>query len=256
MDEIFASGHFDVVFHLAAYGVNGWTCDARQAMLTNAIGTTNMLEACRELTLDAFVYAGTCFEYAGGPARCREDTWPKPVNAYALSKTTGWMMAQYYERMHHIPVVGVRPFQVYGPHEAPERLVPSVILSALRGQEVRVTEGAQVRDFIFVEDVVMGLLRAAACKKARGVMLNLGTGHGVTVRTVIETLIGMLGRPVSVAYGAVAYRPGEIWNLVADTRVATRLLGWQPAVSLDEGLRRTVEWCVHRPPARALHVLA
>ena len=196
-----------VVFHLAAYGVNSWTCDAGQAMLTNAIGTANVLEACRDLTLDAFVYAGTCFEYAGGTARCREDAWPAPVNAYAASKTAGWVLAQFYERAHDIPVVGVRPFQVYGPQEAPNRLVPSVILSALRGQDVRVSEGKQVRDFIFVEDVVAGFMRAAACRQARGAIVNLGTGQGVAVRAVIEKLIEVLGTPVPVMYGAVAYRP-------------------------------------------------
>ena len=219
-----------VVFHLAAYGVNAWECDPAQAVMTNVLGTANLLEACRPLSLDAFVCAGTSFET------------PEPVNVYAASKAAGWLFAQLYERAHQMPVVGVRPFQVYGPAEAPSRLIPSVILSALQGREVRATEGRQVRDFIFVEDVVEGMIRAATCPEARGKMFNLGTGQGVRVRAVIEQLLELLGHPVPVAYGALPYRPREIWNLVADARSSTHILGWQPRVSLAEGLQQTVAW--------------
>ena len=219
-----------VVFHLAAYGVNAWVCDPAQAVLTNVLGTTNLLEACRPLSLQAFVYAGTSFEE------------PAPANAYAASKTAGWLFGQLYERAHQVPVVGVRPFQVYGPAEAPGRLIPSVIRAALQGREVQATEGRQVRDFIFVEDVIEGMILAAACPEARGKTFNLGTGQGVEVRAVIEQLMELLGHPVPVAYGALPYRPGELWNLVADTRSSTEALGWRPRVPLTEGLKRTVAW--------------
>ena len=223
-----------VVFHLAAYGVNAWACDPAQAVTTNVLGTITLLEACRSLSLEAFVYIGTWFET------------PEPVNAYAASKAAGWLFGRLYDRMHQVPVVGVRPFQVYGPGEAPNRLIPSVILSALQGREVQATEGRQVRDFIFVEDVVAGMIRAAACPKARGQMFDLGTGTGIEVRAVIEQLMELLGHPVPVAYGALPYRAGEIWHLVADPRAAKQRLGWTPRVTLSEGLRRTIER-VHVP---------
>ena len=239
-----AVGQFgpDVVFHLGAFGVNAWTCDPAQAVMTNVLGTTHLLEACRTRALRAFVYAGTSFEYADGDAPRREDAWPEPVNAYAASKTAGWLFSRFYERVHQVPVVTVRPFQVYGPAEATNRLIPSVILSALQGHEVEATEGRQVRDFIFVEDVIAGMIRAAVCREARGGTFNLGTGQGVSVREMIEQLMNILRHPVSVAYGALSTRPGEYRRLVADTRLSSRVLGWQARVPLTEGLQRTVAW--------------
>lgn len=242
------------VFHLAAHGVNEWDADLRQSMLVNCGGTINLLEACRGLSLAGFVYAGTCFEYAGGEAPCREDAAVAPANAYAVSKAAGWLASQWYARMHHLPVAGVRPFQAYGPGEVPARLIPSVIACALRGRDVLATEGRQVRDFVFVDDVVAGMLQASERREAIGQVFNLGTGVGTPVRAAIERVLAAAERAVPVRLGAKPYRPNEIWHLVADTQRSRDVLGWTARVPLEEGLRKTVAWWQEQDEKAAVDV--
>jgi UDP-glucose 4-epimerase len=235
----FAPGY---VLHVAAYGVNRWEAEAEQAAQTNVVGTVRLLEACRRVPLKSFVYVGSCFEYGDQSTPCREEQLPRPLNAYAASKTGAWLYCHLYGRQFDLPVVSVRPFHTYGPYESPRRLVPYVILSALEGKEIGLTKSEQVRDFVFVEDVADGIVRAARTQAAQGQTINLGTGRGTSVRAMVGQIMGLVPSPVEPRFGARAYRQGEAWNLVADVSRARELLGWEARVSLREGLQRTVAW--------------
>jgi nucleoside-diphosphate-sugar epimerase len=147
-----------------------------------------------------------------------------------------------YHRTRGHPIVTVRPFTVYGPRQSERALIPRTILSTLRGEDFEMTGGEQTRDFTYVDDVVEGYVRASLSKKAIGQTINLGTGEEHAIRDVVLKVLELMGSPVKPLIGVLPYRPGEIWRLYADSNKARELLGWQPQVGLEEGLRRTIKW--------------
>lgn len=230
------------VFHLAAHGVDRPLASATASVQTNVQGTVNLLEACRAADLARFVYVGTCYEYGDGGAPCHEDQPVAPANFYAASKAAGGLFCGVYQRVYSLPVVTVRPFQTYGPYQGCRLLLPYAITTALRGADLRLTPGEQVRDFVYVDDVIEGLVAAATAPAAVGQTINLGSGEGTTVRRAVEMALDILGWPVRAHFGALDYRPGEIRDLRADPRRAHELLGWQARTGLADGLQRTVGW--------------
>ncbi|RLG23273.1 NAD(P)-dependent oxidoreductase, partial [Methanosarcinales archaeon] len=139
-----------------------------------------------------------------------------------------------------LPVVTVRPFQVYGPGQPEHTLVPAAIRAALGGEDFPMTPGQQARDFIYVEDVVDGVVTAATAPGVEGRSLDLGTGQAHTVRQVVERVWAMTGAPGRILLGALPYRVGEVMHLSADADRTARLTGWRARVGLEEGLRRTI----------------
>jgi nucleoside-diphosphate-sugar epimerase len=228
----------EIVFHLAAIGVTNPTVDPLNALAVNTRGMIHLMEALREQAVKRIVLLGTCHEYGAREANEGLD----PFNAYAASKAAAWAFGRMYWRAYNLPVVTVRPFQVYGPEQPEHTLVPAAIGAALAGRDFSMTPGEQERDFIYVEDVVDGLLAAAVASSAKGQSLDLGTGQVHTIRQIVEHIWSMTKAQGRIKPGKLPYRPGEVMRLVADAERTTRLIGWRAQVELEEGLRRTIEW--------------
>jgi nucleoside-diphosphate-sugar epimerase len=230
------------IYHLAAVGVTEPGVDPTLAVQVNLMGTLNLLEALRETECDCFVNTGTCYEYGHTTPPMREDQMVNPINAYAASKSAAWIFCNMYHRTHGYPIVTVRPFTVYGSRQSARALIPQTILSALRGENFEMTGGEQTRDFTYVDDVVKGYIRASLSEKAIGQTINLGAGEEHPIRDVVLKVLELMGNPVRPLIGALPYRPREIWRLYADSSKARELLGWQPQVSLEDGLKKTIAW--------------
>lgn len=232
----------DVVFHLAAVGVTDPGVDPSLALAVNAGGTVHLLEALREREVRRVVLVGTCYEYGaretvegGNCTSCLD-----PFNAYAASKVAAWAFGRMYWRAHGLPVITVRLFQVYGPGQPEHTLIPAAIRAALAGEDFLMTPGEQERDFVYVEDVVEGLLAAAQAPEIAGQSLDLGTGAAHPIRQVVEQIWYLAGGTGQVQPGALPYRSGEAMSLVADADRTARLTGWRAATPLEKGLRNTV----------------
>jgi nucleoside-diphosphate-sugar epimerase len=230
------------VYHLAAVGVTEPDVDPGLAVQVNVIGTLNLLEALRETKCDCFVNTGTCYEYGHNNPPMREDQMVDPINAYAASKSAAWLFCNMYHQKHGYPIVTVRPFTVYGPRQSERALIPQSILSTLRGEDFKMTGGEQTRDFTYVDDVVKGYVMASLSEEAIGQTINLGTGEEHPIKHVVLKVLELMGSPVKPLIGALPYRPREIWRLYADSSKARELLGWQPQVGLEDGLRKTIAW--------------
>lgn len=226
-----------VVFHLAAAGVINSTVDPMQVLLVNTGGVINLLEALRGKDVRRIVLVGTSHEYGSGEARERLD----PFSAYAASKVGAWAYGRTYWRGHGLPIVTVRPFQVYGPGQPRRALVPAAIRAALGGEDFAMTPGSQERDFVHVGDVVTGLTAAAEAAQVEGRSLDLGTGTGHTVRYVVDWIWQATAADGNVAYGAKPYRAGEPMRLVADADRTAALIGWRAGTSLATGLADTIQ---------------
>lgn len=226
----------DVVFHLAAVGVTDPKVDPRLALKVNGLGAVNLLESLLRDDVQRIVLVGTCYEYGALEALEGLD----PFNAYAASKVAAWAFGRMYWRAHGLPVVTVRPFQVYGSGQPSHTLVPAAVAATLAGEDFPMTSGEQERDFIYVEDVVEGMLAAAEAPGVEGNSLDLGTGTARPVRTVVERIWQLVDGAGQIQPGALPYRPGEVRQLVADADRTAQLTGWRAMTDLDEGLRETI----------------
>jgi len=164
-----------------------------------------------------------------------------PSSPYAAAKWAGTGFARMFHRLYGTAVVITRPFMTYGPGQRTDKLVPYVIQSLLRGEAPKLSSGHRLVDWIYVDDLVRGLLLAGDRPGIEGEELDLGSGQLVSVRQVVEQLVRATGSTVAVKFGAVPDRPFEVERR-ADTATTRTRLGWQAEISLEDGLQRTVDW--------------
>ncbi len=228
----------NVVFHLAAIGMTNPSLPMGAACRVNVDGVINILDAVRNVGgVQRVVLVGSSYEYG---AR-RSDDELDPFNPYSASKVAAWAFARAAYNAWGLPVVWVRPFQVFGPGQHAKALVPVSILAAIGRDDLRMTRGEQQRDFIFVSDVVEGLLAAGRVPDIEGRVLDLGSGQLHSVRQVVERIWSLTGAEGRILAGALPYRRGEVPAIPADVQRTRRLTGWEASTSLDEGLMLTID---------------
>lgn len=220
----------DCVVHLAAAGVTNPFLSESEALRHNLDGTRHLLQACfaKTFTTRQVIVART-----PGERTC--------MNVYAASKASAWNFCQLYARTQGWPIHGAMIFQAYGPGQSPKTLVASALQAALLGQDFPMTRGEQRRDWVYVEDVVAGLLALLGKLLPPCTAVELGSGCLTSVAEVVASvyaLVGCGGRPL---IGALPDRPGEEAVQVADVATTRALLGWSTAVSLKEGLAKTIQ---------------
>ena len=226
-----------LIMHLAAVGITRPNLPFSEALRVNVGGMVNVLEAARERDcVQRIVAVGSSYEY--GARRAEEGI--DPFNAYSASKVAAWACARAAHNAWGAPVVWVRPFQVYGPGQRETALIPAAIHAALTGADFPMTAGEQQRDFIYVDDVVAGLLAAATTLNIEGQALDLGTDTLHRICDVVAKIWQLTDAHGKMQPGALAYRPGEVPTIPADAARARRLTGWAARVSLEAGLSQTI----------------
>jgi len=243
MDAVVAEARPAVVWHLGAFTHVGKSWHrVDECIQTNIQGTVNLLEALDGSGYRRFVYTGTSEIYGDVAVPFREDGPVMPISPYSVSKYAGERYCRMFRQGRGWPIVMLRPFNAYGPWQTPDRVIPEIIVRALRGQPLRMTRGIQTREFNFVEDLADGFLKAGLAPDIEGEIINLGCGEEVSMRNVAETILELLGNPVAPEFGALPDRPTEIWRMYSDNAKARGLLGWGPTHSLRDGLAKTVDW--------------
>ncbi len=235
--------HF--VFHLAGTIDMSPRADAPALVAANVTAAANVVAACEHAaSLRLAVHTGTCAEYGDARERTGEDSPIGPTSLYGATKAAGTLAARAVAGERGVPLAVLRPYNLYGEHEAPARLVPHVALSLLAGREVPLTGGEQRKDYLYVGDLAGAYLAAArAAKAAAGGVFNVAAGTAVSVRGLVEALADALGADRSLLrFGAVPYRDNEMWSQEADVSRAAEVLGWRAATTLEEGLARTAAW--------------
>jgi nucleoside-diphosphate-sugar epimerase len=228
----------EVVFHLASQ-VSGSREPAAvlPTFQGNLASTVSLLVAAQEAGCRRLVLAGSMEEPEPG-----EEAPPVPASPYAAAKGAASAYSRMFHALYGTPVVTARLFMVYGPGQRDlAKLVPYVILSLLRGERPRLGPGRRPIDWIYVDDVVRGLVALATAPGIEGERLDLGSGALVAVREVVERLADQMRPEAELGFGDRPERPLEVVRR-ADVTATRRRIGWSPEVSLGEGLRRTVEW--------------
>ncbi|MES2819759.1 MAG: NAD(P)-dependent oxidoreductase [Pseudomonadota bacterium] len=200
----------------------------------------DLLDAFRANGGQGAVVAGTCAEYDWRHGWCQEDLTPLvPASIYGRCKNATRELAEVFAQVHGIPVAWGRIFQVYGPGEAPGRLIPAVIGALLRDEPARCSHGQQWRDFIHVQDVAQALVVLLQARASGA--FNIGNAQPVRLQTVVEHLAMRLDAADRVQLGALAAPADDPPLVVADNR-RLRALGWQPQFDLQGGLDDTLAW--------------
>lgn len=233
----------DVVFHLAALvSVEASIEDPQKSHAINVEGTLNLLEAAREENA-RIVLASSAAIYGQPDATPIAETHSfQPKSPYGLEKLALDQYAQQYHDLYGIDTVALRYFNIYGPRQTGDYAgVISVFFDqARRGEPITVNgDGAQTRDFVFIDDVVEANLRAMNTD-AVGRAFNIGTGSTITIRELAERIRDIVDSDSAIVH--TDPRPGDIRQSCADISRARSELGFEPAVSLDDGLARTAEW--------------
>jgi len=236
-----------VVFHQAAMrSVPRSVKDPLGANANNVTGTLHVLEAARRARVARVVYASSSSVYGDRPdLPKREDQSPAPISPYAVSKAAGEQYAAVWTRLFGVETVGLRYFNVFGPRQDPKSeyaaVIPRFILWGLRGKPLEVHgDGAQSRDFTYIDNVVEANLLAARAASVGGEVFNVGCGERVSLLEIIAKLETILGRRLTREHRPL--RQGDVQHTLADVSKAKRLLGYSPLVPFDEGLQRTVDY--------------
>lgn len=232
-----------IVFHLGAYTHVGKSWDrVDECIQTNIHGTVNLLQALARSHYERFVYTSTSEVYGDVAVPFREDSVVDPLSPYAVSKYAGERFCRMLNRGRAWPIVVVRPFNAYGPAQSPDRVVPEIIVKALRRERLAMTDGLQTREFNYVEDLADGFLKAASVPGIEGDVFNIGGGQEISMRALAQTILELMGDPIVAEFGALPDRPTEIWSMRSDVTKARDKLGLEPARPLREGLEQTIAW--------------
>jgi nucleoside-diphosphate-sugar epimerase len=233
----------NIVFHLGAYTHVGKSWQRMdECIQTNVQGTVNLLQALARVEYDRFVYTSTSEVYGDIAAPFREDSVLNPLSPYSVSKYAGERFCRMLYQGRGWPIVAIRPFNAYGPAQSPDRVIPEIIVKALRKERLAMTQGRQTREFNYVEDLVDGFIRAGTVEGVEGEVFNIGGGEEVSMRALAQLILDLMGAPIVAEFGALPERPTEIWRMSSDSSKSRERLGCVVPRPLREGLEQTITW--------------
>lgn len=237
----------ELVFHLGALpSVARSVQDPAATHAVCATGTLHVLDAARRFGVRRLVYAASSSAYGDTPGILRREDDPvAPLSPYAAAKLAGEFYCRSFHRVYGLETVRLRFFNIFGPRQNPHSPYTGVIAlftaCMSRGEPPRIEgDGLQSRDFTYVANAVQGMMRAAEAPGLAGKVFNLGAGGSTDLLELVRQLNSILGTNLDPVHGPP--RPGDVRHSQADITLARREMGYEPAVSFTEGLRRTVAW--------------
>ena len=233
----------NVVFHLAALIGIPYSYHAPSSYVdTNIVGTLNVLQAARDLGVERVVHTSTSEVY--GTARYVPIDESHPLQGqspYSASKIGADKLAESFYLSFGLPVVTVRPFNAFGPRQSERAVVPTIITQILSGDTVRLGNLKPTRDLNYVSNTVDAFVLAASVS---GKTLNIGSGREISIGNLVELIGNLIGRKPKIEVETERTRPenSEVERLLANATLARETLGWEPKVSLEDGLRKTIDF--------------
>ena len=242
----------DIVFHLACLGVRHSIAHPFENHRVNAEGSLLVLDAAYRAKVDRFLYCSSSEVYGTAEYVPMPESHPThPCTVYGAGKLAGEAYARAYYKTYAMPTTIVRPFNTYGPkshHEGDAgEMIPKSIVRALNGQPAIVFgDGSQTRDFTYVEDTARALVAAAESDVMIGQTLNIGSNFEISIKDLAYKITEMVSNPESKVV-FTPQRPGDVLRLFADPKRFIELCSWQPQVSFDEGLIKTIAFFRNHP---------
>ena len=240
LKKIFAENKFDAICHLAAK--TNLEFDSELYNRANIMGTLAVFEMAKEFKVPKVIFASSSMVYGNNPDlpfRERHNT-DRPLSLYAATKKADETLAYTYHYLYGISAVGLRFFTTYGPWSRPDMSISRFTEKILADQPITVRENGQIkRDYIYIDDLVNGIV-AALEKKLDYEIINLGSGRTIELNEIIGLVEKKLGLTAKKEFTAM--QPGDLTTTWADITKAKKLLDWRPAISLEDGIAKFVDW--------------
>ncbi len=236
----------DVVFHLGAIISIPYSYkNPVEVVDTNVMGTLNVMMAARDLGVEKVIHTSTSEVY--GTARTvpiHENHVLQAQSPYAASKIGADKIVESFCATYGLPAAIVRPFNVYGPRQSLRAVIPSIIAQILTKDEIVIGNLKPTRDFTYVQDTAQAVIDIAESNKTEKQTINVGSNFEISIGEIVEKITALIGKKVQVVQDKKHFRPknSEVERLWADNTTARDILNWKPAISLEEGLGRTIDW--------------
>ena len=242
----------DTIFHLAALIAIPYSYRAPESYIkVNVNGTLNVLTAARDRGARRVVHLSTSETYGTAQYVPMDERHPIVTQSpYAASKAGADLLAHSFFLSFGLPVVIARPFNTFGPRQSRRAVIPTIVSQALVDDEVALGSSGPTRDFNYVSDTVSGLSRLGESERVVGETVNIGSGREVSVADVVSMVGSILGKQLSIRIEDQRLRPeaSEVKRLLCSNEKARTLMGWEPRVTLEQGLARMVEWFREHQP--------
>jgi len=241
-----AAKNVDIVFHLGSLIAIPYSyIHPRETIETNILGALNVLMAAKENNIEKIIHTSTSEVY--GTARYVPIDENHPLQGqspYSASKIGADKIAESFYRSFNLPVAIIRPFNTYGPRQSARAVIPTIITQALAKERIFLGSLHPTRDYTYVKDVVEGFIKVAESPKSVGEVINIGSNFEVSIGDLANKIISLIGKNAEIITDPVRVRPqdSEVGRLWCDNTKAKRLLGWEPKTSLDEGIKKTIDW--------------
>ena len=235
-----------IVFHLAALISIPYSYSSPFSYVaTNVQGTLNVLQAALDRGVERLIHTSTSEVYGTAQYVPIDEKHPLQAQSpYAASKIAADKLAESFFTSFDLPVVTLRPFNTYGPRQSARAIIPTIVTQALSGQKVRLGNLLPVRDINFVTDTVNGFLLASKASGITGQVINIGSGIGISIGELVIEIHRSLGISPETEEDLERIRPekSEVMALICAAQRARELIGWTPLMSLQAGLKQTIDW--------------
>jgi len=227
----------EIIYHLAA-NLNKSSDETLEIINVNLNGTLNLLKALKDKNYSSFVFTSTAEVYGKNEVPFKENMELNPISPYSLSKLLAECACRFFYENYKSPITILRGFIAYGPGQAGNMFIPSMISSLHNEEKFDMTKGEQTRDFVYVDDFTEAIIKASLTKAAAGEIINICSGEEHTINEVSKIILDAIGKG-KITYNQ-HYRDNEQWRYFGDNSKAKSLLGWYPKTSLREGLKNVL----------------
>nr|MBI5456058.1 NAD(P)-dependent oxidoreductase [Candidatus Levybacteria bacterium] len=230
----------DYIIHLASYGNSSTEIDFNKIVNINVMGLINLFNASESTNYKKLIVCGSSSEYGFKNKPMAEIDYLLPNSYYSAAKGAASLLAQGYAIKNSKPIVIIRPFSVYGPFEEKNRFIPTIIKKALKNEKILVTKESVKRDFVFIDDLVSAFHKTLTTPLNPGEIINIGTGKQYSNKEIVKKIEKIL--KLKLKLGTFPKRAWDTDNWVANNQKARKVLKWNPKYSIDQGLKKTIEW--------------
>ncbi|OIO73599.1 MAG: NAD-dependent dehydratase [Elusimicrobia bacterium CG1_02_37_114] len=238
--------NIDIVFNLAALISIPYSYQhPQETIMVNTIGTLNVLTTCKSENVERIIQTSTSEVYGSALYVPIDEKHPlQGQSPYSASKIAADKIAESFYKSYGMKVSIIRPFNTYGPRQSERAVIPTIITQVLTKDKLILGSTSATRDFNYVEDTAEGFIKIAKSSKSIGEVINIGSGREVSIGELAKKIMKLCNREVKIVYDKKRFRPkkSEVHRLLADNRKAKKLIGWKPQFSLEEGLKKTIDW--------------
>jgi dTDP-glucose 4,6-dehydratase len=236
----------DIIFHLGSLIAIPYSyVHPIEVIDTNILGTTNILMAAKENPVEKIIHTSTSEVYGTAKYVPIDEKHPlQGQSPYSASKIGADMIAHSFYTSFHLPITIIRPFNTYGPRQSARAVTPTIITQALTKKVIQLGSLHPTRDLTYVSDTIEGFIKIAEKEKSIGEIINIGSGFEISIGDLADKIVHLTKSKAMIKTEKKRMRPknSEVERLWADSTKAQKLLGWQPQVDLDDGLKKTIKW--------------